>query len=106
MVYSIQNIIFVVDYNIIFMKLNPDFIISEIADEFVLINKNTKVRNLAHLLVLNATAKFLYERFAGKDFTKDDLVLALTDAYGIDMERAKKGAESWLESMVNYNVLE
>ena len=86
--------------------MNPNFIISEIADETVLINQTTEQRDFAHLLTLNSSAKLLFEKLSGKEFTQDDASNVLREAYGISEEKAWTGAKIWVKLMEEYKVIE
>ena len=88
------------------MKINPGFILNEIADETVLINQSEKQTNLARLLTLNASAKLLFERLSGREFILKDVADILIEVYSISMDEALNGAETWIESMKKYHVIE
>lgn len=60
--------------------------------------------NFNKLISLNATAAFLWEKVAGKEFTAEEMAQYLIEEYGIDMELALKDSnalcKAWIEAGV------
>ena len=88
------------------MKINPNYKIHEIAGETIVVNQGTPQVNMTRIISLNASARFLYEALAEKDFTTEDAAKVLVEAYGIDEAQAQKDAEKWVESLIQCGVIE
>ena len=88
------------------MKINPNYKIHEIAGENIVVNQGVVNVNTTRIISLNASARFLYEALAEKDFTVEDAAKVLVEGYGIDNTQAQKDAEKWVESLRQCGVIE
>lgn len=88
------------------MKINPNYKLREIAGETIVMKQGKAGSDFTRILSLNSSARLLYERLYGKDFTVEDAAAVLTEEYGIDQERALKDADSWADNLMNLGVLE
>jgi len=87
------------------MKVKKDFILKEVANQFVVVPVGKASVNFNGMLTLNKTAKLLYEALE-KDQTVEDLVALLTDTYDISEEFAKRDVLAFLEVLKSRNILE
>ena len=76
-----------------------DVVWREVEDELIILELSTSV-----YLSLNGTARHLWEELA-TGTTIDGLVHVLTDQYGIDSERARGDAESFLSDLTSRSLL-
>ena len=88
------------------MKISPNYKLREIAGETIVVNQGVTEANLTRIISLNASAKLMWEKLVGKEFTLDEAVAVLTDTYRIDKEQAVKDAAVWVEALKKCNVLE
>lgn len=88
------------------MKINPKLKLRTIAGETVVLLQSNGTNDMTKVLALNATSKFLWETFSGKDFTVDDVVTALTDNYEVDSQIARTDAEKWISQLTELKVVE
>ena len=88
------------------MKISPNYKLREIAGETIVVNQGMTEANLTRIISLNASAKLMWEKLVGKEFTLDEAANVLTDTYGIDKEQAVKDAAVWVEALKKCNVLE
>lgn len=88
------------------MKINPNYKIHEIAGETIVVNQGTPQVNMTRIISLNASAKLMWEKLVGKEFTLDEAADVLTVTYGIDKEQAMKDAAVWVDALKKCNVLE
>lgn len=75
------------------MKLKKGFTLRQIVGENVLVAEGVENVDFDKMIVLNSTAKFLWESLQVKDFTVDDAVKLLTDEYDVTAEKAREDVE-------------
>ncbi len=88
------------------MKIKKGFTLRKIAGEYIIVAEGKENIDFNKIIVLNETAKFLWERFCDKDFVINDLVDALLEEYEVDRDRAKKDVELLLKQFNNSQLLE
>ena len=88
------------------MRIKPEYKMREIAGETIVVNQGTANVNMTRIISLNASARLLYEELTGRNFTIEDAVTALIDAYGINKELAQNDAQKWIESLKKCGVIE
>ncbi len=88
------------------MRIREGFKVREIAGEHIIVNQGAAGADLTKIISLNSSAKLLFESFAGRDFSVEDVSAALVERYGIDMELAARDAESWVNALKNASVIE
>lgn len=86
------------------MKIKEGFILRKICGDYVVVGEGLAQVNFNKMLSLNESAAYLWEQFAGKDFTVQDLTDVLLERYDVDQERAYQDAaalvEKWIEEGV------
>ena len=87
------------------MKINKNFKVRKIAGENLIINQGATHSDLTKIISLNATALYLWNELADKDFTLDDAADLLVAKFGIDLDTAKKDAGKWIDTMVAEGVI-
>lgn len=88
------------------MRIKSNYKLREIAGATIIVKQGTRDIDLTHIISLNNSAKFLYEKFIGKEFTTEDVVNTLENIFHISHERAEKDAEIWVESMKECQIIE
>ena len=81
------------------MRINKDFKIREVIGETIIVNQGQPATDLTRIISLNKSARLLYERMEGRDFT-------LEDAYGIDRQKAQGDATAWVASLQKCRIIE
>ncbi len=69
------------------MKINPEYILREIADECILIPTGNAARKFSGLVALNQSGKFLFNLLK-EDCTEEYLLEQFLETYDIDPETA------------------
>lgn len=69
------------------MKINPDYILREVAGECILIPTGSAAKKFSGLVALNQSGKFLFELLRD-ECTEDYLLAKFLDTYDIDAETA------------------
>lgn len=72
------------------MKLKTGFTLRQIVGENVLVAEGVENINFDKMIVLNDTAKFLWEELQNKEFTVEDATHLLTENYDVVEEKARE----------------
>lgn len=88
------------------MKIKNGFVLREMCGENIVTAEGIENINFNKLISLNATAAYLWEALAGKDFTAEDMAGLLVERYGIDMELALKDSENLCNAWKEAGVIE
>ena len=78
------------------MHKNPEFMLRQVAGRFLLAPVGEAAEKFSGMITINGTGKFLWELLE-QEQSVDSLAQALVDTYQIDLERAKKDVEKFLE---------
>lgn len=87
------------------MKINSNYKLRSIAGETIVVNQGTTGTDMTRIISLNASAKLLYEKLLGKEFSLEDAAQVLADTYGIDNGQALKDAEKWADALRKCGVI-
>ena len=86
------------------MKLKKEFVLREIAGECIVVSVNSDL-DLGGVMVLNSTAKTLWQALEKGVEGIDDLVKALTDEYEVSEQQARSAVEKFLNKLKELNLL-
>ena len=70
----------------------------QVAGRYVLAPVGETVKTFSGMITMNATGKFLWDLME-QDQTVDSLAQALTDKYGVELEKAKEDVVRFLEPL-------
>lgn len=87
------------------MKIEKEFILREIAGDYVIIPTGKTTLELNGLITVNELGAFLWEKLQ-EDITKEELVKAVLAEYEIDQETVEKDVDEFLEELVKNRILE
>lgn len=84
------------------MKIVDGFKMRKLGNEYIVVPESPRLVNFNKMISFNATAAFLWESVAGKEFCADDIRQLILDNYQVD-ERiagsdAAKLVQSWKEA--------
>ena len=89
------------------MKIRSEYRLRELAGEpVVVVPGNGGSSDLTRLVSLNESARYLWERFEGREFSAEELAEALVEHYEVDAERACRDARSWIERLTECGIVE
>lgn len=80
------------------MKINPLFVLREIADEYVVIPVGEQADRLHGMLKLNEEGAFLW-KLMEKDQTEETLFRALLNEYQVEADTAKEDISVFIEEL-------
>ena len=72
------------------MKLKDGFVLNKVGGAYLAVAVGERADDFHALVRLNGTGAFLWNTLAERDCTREDLVLALVDEYGIGRELAER----------------
>lgn len=87
------------------MKIDPNFKLRTIAGETIIVNQGIPDADLTRIISLNASARLLWERLLGKDFTPKDAASILVETYHISIGQAEKDTAVWLDALKKCHIL-
>lgn len=87
------------------MKINPNYKLRKIAGEVIIVSQGKTGVNLTRVISLNASARLLYERLEGREFTLQDVADVLVATYRIAEEQAREDAALWVEKLMECGVI-
>lgn len=88
------------------MRLDSKLKLRTIAGESIVTLRSDGTDDMTKVISLNRTSRFLWDAFAGKDFTEAEVADALLNEYGIEREVAERDAASWVQKLSELGVLE
>lgn len=87
------------------MKINPNIKIRNVAGENIVMRVGRNGTDMTTVIAFNESSMTLCNKLADKDFTIDDAVQVLTEAYEVDEATARRDAEEWLRQMRDNGML-
>lgn len=87
------------------MKIVKEFILREIAGEYVLVPTGATTQEFNGLITLSETAKFIWEHMEEAD-SLEEMIQLLLDNYEIDEETAKRDAIEFISQLLNSGFVE
>ena len=87
------------------MKANGNFILRQVADEFLLIPVGETALRIKGMLSLSESGSLLYKRLQ-TECTREDLIRTLLADYDVDEETAGADVDEFLASMHRLGMLE
>ncbi len=88
------------------MKIKEGYKVREIAGEYIIVNQGNVGVDFTKIISMNSTAKYIYEKFVGKDFSITQVAEALVERYGINPELAMSDAEKWIAAMLKAEIID
>ena len=87
------------------MKIKEEYVLQNIADQWVVIDTNAKSVNFNKILALNSSGKVLWDKLEeGAD--ENALANALVDHFGIDQETALKDVKQFIGELEKLECIE
>ena len=87
------------------MKVEKEFVLREIAGDYVIIPTGKTVLSFKVLITVNEVGADLWKMLQS-DVTFEDLVQGILDIYDVDEETAKEDIQEFLDTLVEGGILE
>ena len=88
------------------MKLKKDFVIYNMADDYMLIPTGEQIAAFSGTIVLNEVSAFIIKQMEKESKTVDQLVEAILAEYDVDAATARADVEKVVETLKNSGVIE
>ena len=86
------------------MRIKEGFTLRTVLGEYIVVAEGLAQIKFKKILNLNASAAFIWQQVAGREFTVEQIACLLVERYGIPQEMALKDAatisETWKEQGV------
>ena len=87
------------------MKINPNFIIRNIAGELVLVPTGTAAQHFNGMITVNSVAAFIWEHMAECP-SPDEMIHLVLSEFDVDEETAKKDVMEFLTSLKKIGMID
>lgn len=81
------------------MKINPRMKVRHVAGEDIVITQSDQAADMTKVIALNESALHLYNTLREREFTLQDAIDALLEAYDVEADTARRDAEAWVSEM-------
>ena len=88
------------------MKVKKDYVIKTIGEDIVVVPIKNEAVRFNGIITLNKTGKFLFELLQKESLTEDILLEKMLDKYDVDIKKAKKDIEGFIEILRKNNLLD
>lgn len=87
------------------MKIKSEFILREMAGQYIVVPVGKTAVDFNGMLTLNETAKYMWEQCT-EDFTEETLMRAVAEEYGADEKTAAEAVKKFLGDLEEAGCLE
>lgn len=87
------------------MKVNKNFVVRQIADEYIIVPIGEAVINFNGMVTVNEVGKFIWEQLYN-DLAKEELLQKIIQEYDIDEQTAAEDMEEFLEKLKQGGLLQ
>ena len=88
------------------MRIKQNLILRHIGREYVIVEPNSEVVDMANVFTLNETAAWLWKQLESKSFSTEVVAEMLLKEYDIDADRAAGDAEQLVADMIENGLIE
>jgi predicted PilT family ATPase len=88
------------------MKIKKDYVIKTIGEDIVVVPVRNEAVRFNGIITLNKTGKFLFELLQNEFLNEEELLGRMLDNYDVDINRAKKDIEGFIEILRKNNLLD
>ena len=86
------------------MKINGEFILREVVDEYVLIPVGDTALRFSGIIGLNPVSAFIWQKLQEGE-EREELLAAILDEFEVSREQAGKDLDEFLEQLRNHQML-
>lgn len=87
------------------MKVNKNFVVRQIADEYIIVPIGEAVINFNGMVTVNEVGKFIWQQLYD-DLAQDELLQRIIQEYDIDEQTAAEDMEEFLEKLKQGGLLQ
>ena len=86
------------------MKIDKEFILREIAGDYIIIPTGRNVLEFNGLITVNEVGRFIWDKLQ-REITFEELVRTVLDEYEIDEKVARQDIHEFLDKLIEGNIL-
>lgn len=86
------------------MKIEKEFILREIAGDYVIVPTGQTALEFNGLITVNEIGAFIWKKL-DQDITEDELVQAILEEYEVDEETARNDVKEFLDKLTECKIL-
>lgn len=87
------------------MKITKEFILRQIADDYVLVPVGNTALEFNGLVTINELGAFIWNKLQ-ENKTEEEIIEAILNEYDVDRETVKKDVQTFMNYLLENNVLE
>ena len=87
------------------MKINNNFVLQEVADEFIVVPVGEAADKLSGVIRLNKTGAFIWKKLEEANLEEDELVQVLSTEYPADINKIREDVESFIQQLSDWGCL-
>ena len=88
------------------MKIKDGFVVEKVGSKYLAVAVGARADECNALIRMNETGAFLWNKLAEGEKTIEELAALTTAEYDVDIERARVGAEKFVESLRGAKLLD
>lgn len=86
------------------MRLKENIRLRKVGSKYMIVDTATEQVNMVDVYTMNETAAMLWQAFAGRDFTADEMVETLYQEYDVAREQATADVEALLREWTEFGL--
>ncbi len=87
------------------MKIKSNFILKEMDDMNIVVAVGDRAKSFNGVITLNSTATFMWKKLE-EGISREDLALALTEEYSVDLDKAKEDVEKFIDTLLKEDIID
>ncbi len=87
------------------MKIKSNFILKEMDDMNIVVAVGDRAKSFNGVITLNSTATFMWKKLE-EGISREDLALALTEEYSVDLAKAKEDVEKYIDTLLKEDIID
>jgi hypothetical protein len=88
------------------MRIKEGYAIKHIGSERVVIKQGRIGMDMTKVISFNPVSEWLWQEFASRDFTENEVASLLVEQYGIDAGEAVADVDRWIGQLTEAQLLE
>lgn len=88
------------------MKIKEEFVLQEVADEYIVVPVADEAERLHGIIKLNETGAFIWKCISQKDMSYDEIEKELVSEYSVSLDKAASDLKAFIEQIRGMGCLE
>ena len=87
------------------MKINENYILQEVAEEYIVVPVGEAADNLCGVIKLNKTGALIWKKMESKDVGQEELIQALSSEYPADINKIREDVTIFIQQLSKFGCL-